>query len=826
MPPTATQSLTTGQWPFNRGLVNSRTEPDLKPGELSIAHGVYYKAGSEDLFMKAGRTAFSAEGLGLPAGGLFYAEFSNPLATNRVLARAGSSTYSAQVGLTGTFGTAVLTGLSDAPSGFWGAYANQRYYLQDGASTLQVAEFRTDQVAAGEYIHRLGGMLPIAFKPTVTVVAAGTGTVTLTSATTTLSGDKDFHNANLWVDGDKDTFSDVFLGGDAGQTGNIKASAFTGTGSGVRTDWIISVTYGTTQNNSPSGQVIVEYSLNSGVDFTTIETTTIPQSKHDVTAPLIGTSQDSATIQVRIRTTKTTNRGSIRVQAYDVRLGSTDRMASATNTLVTGVRYWVTEYADRHGIESTASPTLASDSTGVVTTIAGFQVTLPQELQNPSLTTHFAVYRTADSGVYPTGTLVQRVGIRAAAAPGVLGAFTPKPTAFDPGPLNEAASTSTYGFFTVAGLFYERDIPPPTGTVIAAYQNALVTAPVAFPNTIRYSASGFPESWPTLNSISLASDRDDTVMGLAVLSSQLGVFMRGRGKRLDHLPTPSDPTFAAAPEDFAPDHGLESQNGLAYITPPGGSPTHIAYVAKDGIRVTNLYQSTIITNNIDWRGTVDVSQLAASTLRALPSESRLEFTFVPTSAFLTEQGWSAATRAVMWLHYQVQEGFDLARVRCTVQPTNTSASLTVPVSGQDYTFLLSRGINVAPSVVYVDQVGTSDAMNSIDTLGTIPRKLQTGMIYPDADGSMIARWRILRVALDREAGTDTIQLGVKGIRVDRGQEWTRTLDYTNTLGGAKPLTFNVSGQATQFIVTVNSTSGSPPAMSGVGWTAEVQGEFL
>jgi hypothetical protein len=817
MPLTATPLLT-GAWPLNRGLVNTRADSDLEPGELAVAHGVYYKRGSEDLHMKAGRTAFSAEQLGAPAGGLFYAEFSNPLATNRLLVRASTSLYSAPVGLTGTFGTAVLTGLSSAPAGFWGAYANTRYYLQDGASGMQVAEFKDDLVAAGEFIYRAAGMLPIAFKPTVTPVAAGSGTVSLTSATTSLGGDKDFHNSNLWVDADKNTFSEVFLGGDAGQTGKVTASAFTGTGSGVRTDWIISVTYGATVNNSASGNVLVEYDIGGG--FVTAETTIVPQGKHDVTVPLIGTSQDSALIRVRITATKTTNRGSIRVQAYDVRINSTDGAASATNTLVTGVRYWVTEYADRHGIESSASPTLASDSTGAVTTIAGFQVSLPQERQN-SITTAFKVYRTADGGAYPTGTLAQTVRVVDNA-----GVFTPKPSAFDPGPLNANAGTLTYGFFTVAGLFYERDIPPPIGTVITAYQNALVTAPVAFPNTIRYSASGFPESWPTLNSIALASERDDTVMGLAALSSQLGIFMRGRGKRLDHLPTPSDPTFAAAPEDFAPDHGLESRNGIAYITPPGGAPTHIAYVAKDGIRVTNLYQSTIITNNIDWRGTVDVSQLSSTILRSLPSESRLEFTFVPTAAFLTAQGWGVGTRAVMWLHYQQSEGFQLQKTRATVQPINITAAATVPVSGQDYTFLLSRGIGIPPSVVYVDEVGTSDAMNSVDTVGTIPRLIKTGLIYPDSDASKLARWRVLRATLEREAGTDTIQFGCRGIRVDRGQEWTRTLDYTNTFGGAKPVTFNVSGQATQFIITVNSTSGSPPAISEIGWTAEGQGEFL
>lgn len=827
MPPLATQSsLLTGQWDFNKGLVNARADSDLVSGELTIAHGVLYKRGSEEVFMKTGRTAYSAEQLGLPGVGLFYAEFSNPLATNRILARAGTSLFSGPAALTGTFGTAVTTGLNAAPLGFWGTYTNQRYYLQDGASTMQVEEFRTDRVTAGEFIHRAAGLLPTTDAPIVTVQAAGASTVALTSATTTRSGDKNFANPAKFVDGDKTTSSDVFLGGDAGQNGRITASAFTGTGSGVRTNWIISVTYGSTVNNDAVGNVVVQYSLNNGSSFTTAETTTTPQTKHEVTIPLFGISQDSSLIRVRVTGTKTTNRGTMGVQAFDTRVYAADSSATG-NTLTTGVRYWVTEYADRFGIESGAfDPPNVSDVTGAVTNIAGFQVSLPQQPQNTAMT-HFVVYRTVDGGAFPTGTQVARISVRDTdpASP-TFGQFTPKPYFFDPGPLNLAASTNTFGFFQVAGLFFIRDVIPPIGTSIATYQNALVTAPLDFPNTVRYSAAGFPESWPTLNTVALGSDRDDTVMGLAPLGVNLGIFMRGRCKRLDHLPTPSDPTFSSAPEDFAPDHGLASRNGLTYITPPGGTSTHIAYVAKDGVRLTNLYQSIVITNNIDWRGTVDTTQLSTSILRALPSESRLEFYFTPTAAFLTIQGWPVAAKCCMFIHYQIHEEFDIAKVRITVQPINAAAVVTVPVAEQDYSFILSSGVNVAPSVVYVDEVGTSDALKTIDTSGTIPRKLQTGVIYQDGEGSKLVRWRINRATLDRGAGTDTITYSLTGFRFDRGLSWTKSLDYLNTFGGAKPLNFNVSGQAHRFAVTVNSSSGSPPNVRNIGWVAELQGEFL
>lgn len=811
MPPPqqAATALITGQWEFNKGLVNARANSDLQSGELTVAHGVLYKRGSEEVHMKGGRTAYSAEQLGLPAGGLFYAEFSNPLATNRLLARASTFLYSGPAALTGTFGAPVVTGLSEAPLGLWGTYTNQRYYLQDGASLLQVVEFSDKVVTAGEFIYRTGGMIPPTDTPQVVAQAPGTGSATLTSATVTRTGTRLFQHPELWVDADKTTSADVTLQGAAGGASTLTASTFTGTGAGILTNWIISTTYASATSGGAQGNVVVSYSLDNGVNYTVAETTFSPQGKHDITIPLFGISQDSSLIRVRVRGEKTTTRGTMTVNAFDVRVYSADSSATG-NTLLTGVYYWVTEYADRFGIESIAGP--RSALTGPVTNIAGFQVSLPTTPQN-AITTHYAVYRTVDGGAFPTGTLVSRVPIGT-------------PFFFDPGPLNVAAGTLTYGFFQVAGLFFERDIIPPIGTVIVTYQNSLVTAPTATPNTIRYSAAGFPESWPLLNSIALGSERDDTVMGLATLGSQLGVFMRGRCKRIDHLPTPSDPTFASAPEDFAPDHGLESRNGLTYITPPGGTSTHVAYVAKDGIRITNLYQSTLVTNNIDWRDTVDTTQLATTFLRALSSESRLEFIFTPTPAFLTLQGWPPSTKCCMFIHYQVQEQFDPNKARITVQPLNAATAVTVPIAEQDYSFYLSTGITVPPSVVYVDEVGTNDAMHTIDAVGTIPRQVQTGIIYPDAEGSKLVRWRINRATLDREPGVDTIRWALTGFRIDRGLEWTRTVDYTNTFGGAKPTMFNVSGQAHQWTVTMGSTTGEIPNLRSVGWIAEMQGEFV
>ena len=434
---------------------------------------------------------------------------------------------------------------------------------------------------------------------------------------------------------------------------------------------------------------------------------------------------------------------------------------------------------------------------------------MPTAPQNTN-TTHYNVYRDTDGGSFPVGTLAGTVAVGTSYF-------------YDAGPLNQAASGTTYGAFTVAGIQYHRDVVPPIATVMATYQNCVVVAPIDAPNHARYSATGYPESFPLVNDIIMTSDADDRIRALVPLSSQLGVFMAGRGKRVDHLPLPSDPTFSSSPEDFAPDHGIASANGWAYLTPPGGSHTHIAYVARDGIRVTDLYTSSIITSDIDWGATVDVTALASSRLVSSNSNSRLEFYFTPTAAFRTENGWGPGINGCLWVHYQITEGRPVTRT--SVQPANVVGAVSAPFQGTDYIYLMSSGVRTSPCVVYVDEVGTTDAMNSVDSSGTIYRRVQTGKVYIDAASGLL-RSRLRRLVLDTDGDATPFTATVTGGRDDTGQSWSLAQTFTNTTGGAEPLTYNISGQWHQVLVNADGTGATPSKIGSISWTVEELGELV
>lgn len=793
------------RYDLNLGLVNAKAKNDLGSGQLTRAEGIYYKRGSDECWMKSGRTAFDSDSVGTPGIGLYYAEFSS--ATSQILARAGSNLYRADVGLTGTF-TPLSQSLSPNALGLWGTFANEKYYFNDGVSDPQTLQYRfSDQT----YILRQSGLNPPTEQPEVSINIGGSSTgATLTSSSVRSNGSKDFSNQGNFVDGDMDTWANVTIN-DGGNNSRIFAENFTGTDSGVRSDWILAITYETTTTANGRCTTAVSYSTDGGSSYNTAsETTTDAQGKHTVVIPIPG-SVDSANIGGRLVLTKVNDNGKATCNAFDARLYTSGGVGIVDNTITTGLIYWVTESIDYAGIESVAGP--YSSSTGPFSNISSIQITLPTAPVN-STTTHYKVYRTTDGGAFPTGTLVGTYEIT-------------KTVATDPGPLNTVASTIVYGAFTVAGVVYHRDVIGPVSTVMATYQNAVVVAPVDFPNKIRYSAAGYPESFPTLNVINLASDRDDTVMGLAVLSSQLGVFMKGRGVRVDHLPTPSDPTFSIQPEPFSPDNaGLESRNGLAYLALPGNeNHTHIGYVARDGIRITNLYQTNIVTTNINWNETVDVTRLSESYLRNHPSGSRLEFYFVPTDSFRETQGWTADVNACMWLHYSTFEGFDSNSFRITVQAANISSAVNVPFEGTDYMFLMSSGIRVEPGVVFVDEVGVTDDMQSVDSTGIVYRRIKTGQSYIDSV-SRLMRYKVNRLAIDADPDVSSIVATLTAGRDDTGQSWSMTQTFTDVAGGVKPLWFNISGQWFDFLLTLDDTATVPAKVRNISYTIEELGEIV
>ena len=790
------------KYDLNLGYNNATAVNDLDSGELAGAVGIYYKTGSDDCYFKAGRTAFSATALGA-VGGVVYCEFTD--ATNQIFVRAGNTFSRAAAALTGTY-TTLSSALTLTPLGLWSTFHSNKYYFNDGANPPWVIQYvAVPPSETADYLYRLAGLLPPTAQPVLQINQTGAAAIVLTTSDVTTIGDKLFTGLAAVYDDNLNSGATVAIN-NAGVEAVLTSKNFTGTSSGAREDWVLSLTYEVTLVNNGPCNTIIQYTTDAGSNWITFETVKNAVTKKTVLFPFT-TTYDSANLGWRVRHKKNTDVGRSNCTVYDTRLFNPQGVGTAANTLVTGVYYWVTERVDYLGISSQAGP--VSLLSGPVTTAASIGVSLPSATINPN-TTHYDIWRTVDGGAFPVGALAGSVPITIS-------------TFYDKGPLNQIAGTQTYGAFTVGGIYYHRDVVPPVATVMTTYQNCVVVAPVAFPNQLRYSIASYSDSFPTINVIPLGSSRDDTVRALVTLSSQLGVFCAGRCRRIDHLPTSSDPTFAIDPQDFAPDHGIESRNGWCYLNPPNGVHSHIAYVARDGIRITDLYTTGIVTNNLNWAATVDAANLSTCYLRNNAANNRIEFYGVPSEAFRIEQGWLSGTRMAMWLHYQATNNAVAGKMRTTFHPANAAAAECVPLGALDYIFTLTDGIKRPPGQLFVDEVGTADATLSYTTTGVVARRIKTGQVY--ADESRMGRGNLERLIVDADGSTQPLAITVTAGRDDTGQSWSVTRDFLNTVGGAKPLWFHLSGHWHQVTLNADSSTTVPARLTHFAWTTADYGEL-
>jgi hypothetical protein len=821
------------------GMVNSRDDSQLDPekGELTEAVGIWYKRGSGEAQMKKGRTAFVNSSIGTTNLSALYAEFTAEGAVSQFFARADTTLLRANAGLTASAWTSVsgIT-LLDTPLGLWTAFANDRYHFNDGVSVPWTTRWDTNTSA---FISRATGMKPVSFQPTATAQISGSAQIIKAyAAAIDLDGSVPMPSGQYQIvnDNNKETFGTVTISanGDDCKTAfaKFRINSNLSDTTTATTEWAVEMTYEIVTTGTAKCTSKVEYcknytSASSAANrvWTTIENVNGAQAKHTVPWTFIAAdgSIETDDIGIRLHVTKnnTASKGDVTVNIYDTRNYNTISAKSGGWSTTTGVYYWVTEKIDTEGIQSSISrhadgtPSISTLST-LAGSASGFSVTLPYPQTNPSAT-HYNLWRTTDGGVYPTGFLVATIPINATdTAPVYLDTSDPL----------IAPSSTTYGYFSIAGLVFDRDLPPPVATVMTTFQNVNVVAPVDEPNVLRYSAAGYPESYPLMNRIVLSSERDDTIYGVGVLGNVLGVFMHGRIRRVAHLPTPTDPTFGADPEDIATDHGVETRKGIAYLTPSNGEAALIAYVARDGIRVTDMYRSIVTTVNLDWDAIVDVSALSSSQIVNNSFYSRLEFFFTPTAAFRTAMAWPVNTKAVMWLSYVIDNDgqMDMSRLRCTFHPASFAWAFTAPVAGKDYTFMLSDlGGSSAAGKLFIDEVGDNDASLSFDGNGTIPRRITTGKAY--IGPSKWQRARLRRLTVDRQTGSGNGAVEVTVGRDDYIESTTNNFTFVN-VDGALSLIVNMSGQWIKCRYTLDSVSGTPPSIVSFAYDVDLQGAFV
>ena len=292
-------------------------------------------------------------------------------------------------------------------------------------------------------------------------------------------------------------------------------------------------------------------------------------------------------------------------------------------TLTTGttVTYWVEE---RVKSGSTILKRNAASSTTVVT-VTGTGALIKPVITRPTTknsdATHWALFRTASNSSFPTGAELSEVAIATTT-------IEDTSTGTDPTlPLGNA-----YELLSVTVLGATSNVPrngaPPTSSIAEIYEDSLVLNDKNDLSKIWYSWPYTPHKIPLENFIDFP--RSDEVTNIKTLGGLLMVLLRDSVWRIHYLPRPEDASFSreTVKEELEGAHGCVGP--YAACTYGYGDGNKLAYISEYGLMVTNGSQWDILSADLDWDVTFNVSQLSQAVLVNNPAKFRLEM-FAPSS---------------------------------------------------------------------------------------------------------------------------------------------------------------------------------------------------
>lgn len=390
--------------------------------------------------------------------------------------------------------------------------------------------------------------------------------------------------------------------------------------------------------------------------------------------------------------------------------------ASAT----TGLVYWVTEYDSVRGIESVTGSTV---STGPFTNKMWAQAVVFGATINPTADT-LRWYRSVDGGGYPDGGLIGETPIGTTFFNDGGLDITQLPAAvFLPMAPTSVLTTPLYGLVSLGGIDVERDTAPPVlSTIFGPFNDSLLGVDPAEPRVLRFSAAGFPESWPTLYGLPLDTHRRDEIVVGAMLPGRIGVFCVDSVHAIFRLPRDSDSIFAAGEmSKIVTDvRGCVSRRGATVFTAPG-TDGMVAFVARDGIWLTDLTSSPVpVTDKIDWEGRVSTMNLSTCRLVDDPRNRRLVFIYRRSTDTTYNTG-------VWYIDYQDLQNHGMRVTFADHGPLADAQTVAIPDGKRTLVSIDSR---IGNGQVYQESTQDVDDSRLLDSAGSVRFRMRTKEFMP------------------------------------------------------------------------------------------------
>lgn len=274
--------------------------------------------------------------------------------------------------------------------------------------------------------------------------------------------------------------------------------------------------------------------------------------------------------------------------------------------------------------------------------------------------------------------------------------------------------------------------PPPVSSTGDIIDGCLVVNNVTNDREFAWSLPAKYDYFPTLYKAGVDTREKDKVMVIRRLGDMGMIFMRHQVIRLNSVPLSVDPEFNPGRmyEIIIPDHGAVSKQGVATFVPPG-RPVLAAFVSHNGVYMTDGSNDgdRILTDDLAWETTVDVTQLDTAVLTNYPKKHMLRLDYIGFDTDATENN-----RYIL-IHYHPSHRKPDGRFKLTGPNIMRASCSCVAKILAETVLIVGHPIDAR---LYVEDNGTDD----LEGTG-INMIFETREFYPQGqglDGTIVRLW--------------------------------------------------------------------------------------
>ncbi len=556
-------------------------------------------------------------------------------------------------------------------------------------------------------------------------------------------------------------------------------------------------------NNRSYGTPRIQVSTNSGVSFGTIwEGDIARHNRLSVQLPIDST--NAKRVQIRYVLDNNGASGPSRYNIYGITLDA-GGAAGLFSTKNLGFRYVYTYIRKYNRTFQTADGTLIPLVAGIesdpsdpvpdfsvdprtFTTTSG--VTLSFENTDTVDVTHRGIYRNSDSVTIEQSRTIDEY-FKIGEIPISSRTFFDKID--DLGfPVDFIGGVEHPPFLVIGGQVRSSNLPPPFKTSVVGSFGGSILYAADDDDGIFYWSRPLPAGSPDY----VPPNYSDLVPGKVTAFADVGislVFTPRSVHAYSFFPLASDAGFfpGRVKVPISTTHGCISKQGATVFQSAQGQQL-AAFVAGDGIYITDGSRLTEISKGLDWKNTVGVDTLSSSQLHNDPANKKLLFVYKDNDG----------TTQKIDVNYE--DNFKFAGPQ---RWPDNSGGVLIQNDG------MIRIYSEESGVVYLEESGVIDNARLENSLGTITWEIESPQIYPFRPGGK-GTLKSVFVDIDKQIESD-IEVTVF-YRIDTGGEKEKMNKFTLKTDGWKEAVA-VNKQCESFRVVMKSTSPNFPGLNA--WTA-------